>query len=746
MHADDDSLDFLAEESADAVAEQRALQPWRVLIVDDDEEVHLATVFALREARILGCPLYFLHAYESLAALDILRGTPDIAVVLLDVAMETEDAGLRMIGRIREELGLQSVRIILRTGAGSVPDIDAITRYDINDYKSKAELNRSRLLTALTVAIRSYDQITRLDSSRRGLQLIIDGANGFVAEQGLPTFASGVIHQLAALLGVPALGLVAARHENDAATAETGHGFAILAATGHYQTLGTSPVDNPVLAVFQSVRQSFEIRRNVLSENGIALYIAGKNGRDFVAYVEARRYARGIDPHLLSAFGANISVCADNIDLVSRLHQTAYVDGLTGLPNRAALIGAVENQLPLPGQTKSMVALVDIDQFSETIDMLGYRYGDHILIEMSKRLRNALPPDIFVARVGGDIFGLFGSDDLVNPAVLREILCDPLMIEGGAQAVSISLGFVRVAMDMGSGADLLRYAAIALKRAKSDGVGRESYYTAEVATETRERVRLLQNLRHAFHRDDLFVVFQPQVDLTYAKPLGVEALLRWRTEDGGFIDPERFVPIAEQSGLIIPLGAWVLRTALRTLNSLVEAGFPLRMAVNVSAIQFRHPGFFDMLDKVLEESGMPTHLLELEITESVAMFGQVDFEERLQAVKARGIAIAIDDFGTGFSSLSYLDRLTADCLKIDRSFVLALDSQKSGARIAEMVIGLGRRLGMRVLAEGVETEVQATALRQMGCDEAQGWLYGKAVLQDELLVWLRQQQDSRYDA
>ncbi|MGE5385009.1 MAG: putative bifunctional diguanylate cyclase/phosphodiesterase [Betaproteobacteria bacterium] len=728
MVDEDDRLDFLEEEVDDPTAGLPVPDPWRVLVVDDDEDVHQATSFALRGARILGRPLEFLHAYSSASALEILREATDLAVILLDVVMETEDAGLALIGRVREELGLLSVRIILRTGQpGYAPDIEAITRYDINDYKTKAELNRSRLFTVLTAAIRSYDQITRLDEGRRGLELIVDGTNRFIAEQGMPTFATGVIHQIAALLAVPPVG-VAVRQAGDAKAP-----LAVLASTGSFAEGQAVPSAARIAAECCLVAA---LREKKLQEDagGIALYFSGKDGQDFAAYVE-KPPGHQINRYLLDVFCANVAICADNIGLVARLRETAYVDALTGLPNRTALIEIMEGRLAKIDGHARVVAIVDIDQFSETIDILGYRYGDQILVEVARRLRGALPDDVCVARVGGDVFGLVGAEDVVNPALLREILNDPLMIEEGTQTVSISLGFV-IADDTTSGADLLRYAAIALKRAKADGVGREAYYTPEVAIQTRERVRMLQDLRAAFSSDRLFVVYQPQVDLASARAIGVEALLRWRTDDGRFIPPDRFIPVAEQSGLIVALGAWVLRTSLHALNNFRAAGHQLRMAVNVSAIQFHHPGFMEMLDQALAETGAPPELLELEITESVAMFGQAEFEGRIHALKSRGLTVAIDDFGTGFSSLSYLDRLSADCLKIDRSFVWALDSNKPGARIAEMVVALGRRLGMRVLAEGVETAEQAGLLRQMGCDQAQGWLYGRPVVQEELMLFL----------
>ncbi|MBS1197241.1 MAG: hypothetical protein H6R18_1026 [Proteobacteria bacterium] len=742
MSVDDDSLDFIEESGEDsAVGRDRPLPPWRILIVDDDEDVHQSTVFALRDALILGRPIEFLHSHSASEAMQLLEQASDIALILLDVVMETDDAGLTLIGHIREGLGLSSVRIILRTGQpGYAPDVEAITRYDINDYKTKAELSRSRLFTAATAAIRSYDQITHLEASRRGLEYIVDSTNHFVADQGLPAFATSVIGQVSALLGSEANGLLLVRRNAESESVNAEQDYVTLAAAGRLNEYAKGVVLGAISDhdVRGRLLDALDAKRITFGADWAVLYFYSRNSGDFVAYVQTGRQLREVDRHLLGVFCANVSIRADNIDLVSKLRETAYEDRLTCLPNRMAMIEDMENRLQRGWVKGMVVALVDIDQFSEMIDILGYRYGDRILFEMSRRLRGSLPTDVFVARVGSDVFGIFGTEDVANPALLREILSDPLVIDDGAQTVSISLGFVRVAEDMQSGADLLRYAAIALKRAKAEGVGRESYYTPEVAIETRERVRMLQDLRMAFSNDRLFVVFQPQVELPSGRPLGVEALLRWRTEEGKFIPPDKFIPVAEQSGLIVSLGAWVLRTSLNTLNDLISAGYPLRMAVNVSAIQFRHPGFLDMVDRVLAETGTPPNLLELEITESVAMFGQADFESRLVALRARGIGVAIDDFGTGFSSLSYLDRLGASCLKIDRSFVLALHSGRPGARIAEMVIGLGGRLGMRVLAEGVETPEQVDLLSEMGCDEAQGWFYGKGVVQEELMQWLEQ--------
>ena len=255
--------------------------------------------------------------------------------------------------------------------------------------------------------------------------------------------------------------------------------------------------------------------------------------------------------------------------------------------------------------------------------------------------------------------------------------------------------------------------------------------------EIRERVRLLQGLRSAVDTKRLFVVYQPQVLLSTGAVVGMEALLRWRNDDGRFVPPERFIPLAEASGLIIALGDWVLRIACYELVRMQAMGLPsLRMSVNVSQMQFRHPDFLERLVKAITDTGVEAANLELEITESVAMEDPEFMLERFVAIKRIGVTIAIDDFGTGYSSLSHLRQLPIDRLKIDRAFVNELSSDILGGPIAAMVIELGRNLNMTVIAEGVETENQAATLREMGCHEGQGYFYSQPLAPPELKEWL----------
>ena len=730
MHNDDDQLAFV-EDVLEPDTGPALETCWSVLIVDDDEDVHHATEFALHDLRVLGRPLHFLHAFSAAEAIALLGQHREVAVVLLDVVMEREDAGLQAVGRIRNELGMAAVRIILRTGQpGYAPELEAIANFDINDYKTKTELTRSKLFTTITAAIRSFDQIRRLDRSRSSLELIVDGAARFDAELGLPNFASAVLTQLAALLGIPPLGIVCAGHGAGPAV--------ILAAAGSYAPLVNRPLSAVADAgVRELVARCLRERQEQRGERALAVHFAGRHGGNFAAYIESTAAIRPLDEHLLEIFCTNIGICGENVGLVERLRSAAYVDPLTGLPNRAAQIAVIDETAKIPGVAEHVLALIDIDEFSETIDAFGYSFGDQQLQAVGARLRAGLPDDVHVARLGSDVFGAYGSGRIVNVENLREILLEPFVNEGVSHTISFSLGLVSAGAADCSGVDLLRNAAIALKRAKLDGPGNDACYTAEVGVLTRQRVHMLHDLRAALEHRQLIVVFQPQFDLASNRVLGVEALLRWRNESGQFVPLEQFIPVAEQSGLIVDIGAWVLNAAVNAQRELAGQGFKLRMAVNVSPVQFRDPGFLEVVRRAIADAGIDPALLELEITESVALSGWKLVAKHLQAIKALGVSIAIDDFGTGFSSLSYLARLPADCLKIDRSFVHALDDRHSGTPIAAMVIHLGAQLGMRVLAEGIEDCVQLQTLVGLGCSEGQGLVYAPAMEQPELLAWLR---------
>ncbi|MBV7534488.1 EAL domain-containing protein [Duganella sp. sic0402] len=731
---DQDDLVFLEEHPA-APAMTGARNVWRVMIIDDDEDVHSTTTFALGNLDMQQRPLEFVHAYSAGQARELLKHETEIAVILLDVVMEQDDAGLHLVRYIRETLQLHDVRIILRTGQpGYAPEIDAIRDFDINDYKTKSELTRIKLFTTVTAAIRSYEQIRKINDNRRGLNQIVAASTELMALHGVQNFAAGVLAQIGDLLGCEANGVLCVQECPD----EGCHELMVIATTGTFRHL-----DNITLTVREDQRihdaleASLAQRCNLYGADYITLYFAGKASRDFVAFLEVRRAPTEIDERLLEVFCSNVAVGLDNVELMSHLHNAAFYDQLSKLPNRTRLVEILDATVAGPARDEATLSLVDLDHFAETNDALGHQFGDLLLIGVANRLQTELGAHVTVARIGGDIFCVLGNSEQVNPGNILGLFQRAFSIDGQDVQLSATLGLVRLGEHEGSGADALKDADIALKRAKSQQRAGHFYFSRSMGVEIRERVRMMHALRTAFGQNQLFVVYQPQIDLVTRNPVGAEALLRWQTPDGKFISPDRFIPIAEYSGLIIDLGEWVMRTACRELVDLRKSGHhDFMMSINVSQVQFRHPHFLDMLKRALEDTGAPPQNIELEITESMAMEEPDMLIKMLAQIKQTGVSIAIDDFGTGFSSLSYLQRLQIDRLKIDRAFVTEITGSARGSSIAEMVIQLGRNLGLSVIAEGVEDERQAQILQALGCPLAQGFLFARPMTAAALDGWL----------
>ncbi len=711
---------------------------WRILVVDDDADVHSTTTFALGNVEMQGRRLSFLHAYSAAEAFALLRREADIAVVLLDVVMESADAGLALVRRIRHELGLTDVRIILRTGQpGYAPEMEAIRGYDINDYRTKSELTRTKLYTTVAAAIRSYQQIRALDENRLGLERIVAAGAELMALHGVRDVAVGILDQLGRLLGQPAEGVLCVR-ETGHAHPDVLHAVAASGACRHLDGRELGGQRGGHLAI--AIDRAMVTRRGMVDDGLLTLYFPGKAGRDFVACVPLDRPIGETEQRLLQVFAGLVAVSLDNVELVSRLNQAAFHDPLTCLPNRTRLVELVDATLSSPQRGQAILALVDLDHFAETNDALGHHFGDLLLVAVGRRLKTRLDAGLQVARIGGDIFCVLGDAAAVQPAPIQALFREPFQIDGQDVQVSATLGLVRLGEHDGSGADALKDADIALKRAKSQQRAGHFYFSRSMGVEIRERVRMMHALRSGFQRGQLFLAYQPQVDLKADRPFGAEALLRWRLEDGRLVPPDRFIPIAEYSGLIVEIGEWVLRQACAELMRLRQAGhLDFTMSVNVSQVQFRHPHFLDMLGRALEDTGAPPEYIELEITESMAMEEPALLVEKLAQVKRTGVSIAIDDFGTGFSSLSHLQRLQVDRLKIDRAFVTEITGSARGSSIAQMVVQLGRNLGLSVIAEGVEDERQAEILRQLGCPLAQGYLFSRPLSPEDLQAWLKEQ-------
>lgn len=429
--------------------------------------------------------------------------------------------------------------------------------------------------------------------------------------------------------------------------------------------------------------------------------------------------------------------------------RMARQDVLTGLANRGTFVEAVRQAAArmARGAKAFAVLYLDLDHFKDVNDTLGHSAGDLLLGEVAERLRSTVREEDIVARFGGDEFAVLQCEisEPAQVAALAERLVSemraPFSVLGNDIRVGVSIGMAMCGPGVEGAEVLMSQADLALYRAKADGRGTYRFFAEGMDVEVRARVALVSDLREGLDADQLFLVYQPQVDIATGRIVGVEALARWRHPRRGLVGPAQFIPVAEKSGLIVPLGRWVMRTACRQAKAWVDAGIaPELVAVNVSGAQFRTPLELDTtLASILAETKLPSDRLEVEFTESVLMEAWLEQRQVLENLRASGLRIAIDDFGTGFSSLQYLSRFPVDRIKIDRSFVsdIGEGAGAGNAVIVKATIGLARELGLQVIAEGVETRAQVEALRAWGCRQAQGYYFARPMPAEEVEVLLR---------
>ena len=437
-------------------------------------------------------------------------------------------------------------------------------------------------------------------------------------------------------------------------------------------------------------------------------------------------------------------------DITERKHSEEHIeylanfDSLTGLPNRAQLNDHLKYALSLARRSKSQLALmfIDVDRFKDINDTLGHSIGDAFLIEIAKRLQLVLREEDIASRLGGDEFILMlpnnGADGAARVAEkVLEVISQPYQIEQYDLAVTASIGIALYPEDGVDLETLSRSADTAMYRAKHEGRDGYRFFTIEMQSRATRNMQLINAMRYALDNDQFYLHFQPQVSIADGSIIGVEALLRWWHPELGQVSPAEFIPVAEDSGLILPIGEWVLRTAIQQLKRWMDSGYaPMMIAVNLSAIQFRLPGLQELVTHILKEERLLASYLELELTEGVAMHDPQGAIEVMDSLDELGIRMSIDDFGTGYSSLNYLKKFKAYKLKIDQSFVRDINTDVEDRAIVAAIISMAKNLGLRTIAEGVETAEQLEYLRSQGCDEAQGYYFSKPLPADQLELFL----------
>jgi diguanylate cyclase (GGDEF)-like protein len=713
-------------------------EPWKILVVDDDEQVHKVTSLALSDVKILDAPLTFIHAYSAAEAKGVLERETNIAVILLDVVMEKDDSGLELARIIRTEMKLVAPRIILRTGQpGYAPELEVIQNYDINDYRMKSELTRTRLITALTTAVRSYQQVHTIQQGEGGMRQIIEATNAIFNSPDYETYCQDVLSQSASMLGLSqANGLLTMEMK-----ALGGNGgrrsLFVSGASGIFNGHTNLYIDEiPDREIAEIINRTISEGKSIFEENRLALYIDSSEGLSGCLYMDVPRAPDELVRRVLDVFAVSIGIGFKNFGLIRQLNQYAYFDQLCSLPNRTRFLLDI-NSLDTRGE-RYFVAVLDVDHFSALNNALGHKNGDLLIQAIADRLANlpSLTEEYTLARIGGDTFGILGPERDLHPSQLLAPFERPFVIKETPFPVSATIGLARLEGRRFEGVDVLKNADMAMKIAKGSQDASYKYYSDEMADSAERRLEITRDLHPALSQDEFVIYYQPQIDIQNQRLSGVESLVRWVKKDGTIVPPSDFIPVAESTGLIIDIGKQIFRKSCKQAAEWKARGIlDFKVAINVSVRQFLDADFITSLKQILREEEIKAEHFELEITESTLMSEVESVIPLLEELNNLGFDISIDDFGTGYSSLNYLLRLPIQRLKVDRSFVMNLEEDERARTISELIVSMANNLGLSTIAEGIETPGQLDFIRKLGCRDAQGYYYSRPIPIDEFDAW-----------
>ncbi|MEN8802710.1 MAG: EAL domain-containing protein [Thiogranum sp.] len=722
-----------SEQAADQLDDTKVS---RVLVVDDD----VASRKLMRKT-LMREGFEVIEAENGEQALTVFdEQHPDI--VLLDVEMPIMD-GFTACEKLRRRKRADHIPVLMVTGLEDITSVnraydagatDFITKpinWPVLGHRIRYMLRSSETLVELAYTVRElHASRVRLTNAQRIAQL----GNWEIDTETITMSWSEEVYRI---LGVeqervtPSLAaLLGLVHEED--REQVRHWFSLALKTGGGHSINYRVVSprGRLCNVFQQVEAIIDLDGNVTQLHG------------------------------------TLQDTTERQKFEDKIRELAYFDSLTGLPNRESFLMHVDQSIKSASRHKHELAalFLDLDNFKRINDTLGHTIGDLLLKAIAERLQECLrSSDIvghdtdyvstnMVSRFGGDEFTMLlteihNSDvaAVVSQRVM-ESLMRPLNLAGHEVVVTPTIGIAIFPEDGNNSEVLFRNADTAMYAAKRNGKNQFQFYNKAMNANAKERLMMESQLRNALENKELQLHYQPQMELDNGRVVGVEALLRWQNKKLGNVPPDTFIPIAEDSGLIIPIGEWVLRTACTQLKAWQDTGVLIeRVAVNISVRQFMHPRFFELVKQVIEDTGLDAESLELEITESLLMQDVETAIHLLRELKAIGIQLAIDDFGTGYSSLSYLKRYPIDRLKVDKAFVQDITTNFQDAAITKAVIAMGNNMDLRVIAEGVETEEQLHYLVDKQCHEVQGYYLSKPIPAHDVCLFIEEHNNTQRD-
>ncbi len=686
-------------------------------------------------------PVVFMIAESAVAATMMLEENPDIAVVIVDVSGEKSESGLDLVRKLRGEFGNKIIRIVLLGEAAEQGGAqNRFLDYDVSDYRDVSEINLAKLFTSLTIALQSYERLTSEEDSKQSLQTILDITKELYGVRSVEDFCLTILTQLQVICKNLEDCFFAIPNEHSGE-------LSLTAGKGRYAAMKKQRVADVVGEdLYEMILTATVARENIFAEALSILCISQDEKLKGVVVLENCAPLTFLETRQMELICANITLGLENADMFEEIKRLAFNDSLTGLDSRAKFRTDVQGyieRVAKPEKRRLAVVQFTLEHLPELNIALGHDAGDELIQFVSEQLTMLFPDAISLARTSGNGFGLCllckDSRELQQiPKTIHSLFEHGPSTRENIPHISPRIGLAIYPDDADNATALWRNTNIALSNLKVRNGSYFCFYNSAIANDINARVEMNNALRTGIMRKDLSLSYQPQIALDSGEMIGIEALVRWQRDGGLFVAPNDFIPVAESSGLIAPISEWVLSEACRQRKEWLDQGeSEFRVAVNLSLSIFQNDDFVELITKTLEETGCPPNLLELEVTESVIMENPKQTLENFRVLRDLGVSFAIDDFGTGYSSLAYLRQLPVSALKIDKAFIDGLTENGDDAAIAQTVISLGRSLGMKVLAEGVETMDQVEFLWSAQCHQAQGFLFSRPIAAADVIPFIR---------
>ncbi len=720
---------------------------WVVLSVEDNQPYQDVLESVLQEVVFEGRKIEILRASSAASAATILSKRQDISVILLDIVMETDDAGFYLIDTIRNVIGDELIRIVVLTGQPGVkPHDKAINEYNISEYWNKTDLSADKLKSVVVSNLRTWQLSQELKIARRGLQMIVDASRSLTARQDTSEFAHTVLEEIARVINVPNTGGIVCIVKTGIESLQLAP---IVAASSHFRELIDARLES-VFSLYNDDRQqrvekavfeAWQTQQHIFESDFTLLFFdtSEHDDKQYIMLVDSPHALDSNHLNLLQAFAENISSGFINQALMNKLSQLAYLDTPTGIHNFNWLARELGQQSTYHLNNSSLV-LFRLLNYDTAEMMAGHDYANKMFKAFSLFIKEQLPQHYLLAVWDRETIALvFTLDNKPSEEKLKAIRNTTMEMD----ELDIQLQFQIGTMDFKdtqslSLAEVLVLANTALGKARSSGI---DVYNFDYALIQRlaNRMRILTALKKALTtKEAFFLVLQPKVNLATGKPVGFEALLRWRMEDNTLCPPSEFIPIAEASGLSLEISEMVLAKTIEVIQCLQAEGYSLPVSFNLANSDVVSPIIFNEINRCINEHDIDASLLDIEVTETQATEDYTVINPLLRSFINKGVGVSIDDFGTGYSSLSQLADLAATTIKLDQKFVndLTAENCDKALHIVQMIARLAERFAFKLIAEGVETEEQRQLLMDNGYQHAQGYYFAKPMPVEELLNWL----------